>query len=320
MVTFDADGDKLPANTDVIIAVYGEDPYAEFRGDRENVDFVPNDFDASKLKQFKDAGIPVVSVFLSGRPLWTNPEINMSDAFIASWLPGSEPAGITDLLFQTNPLHDFTGRLSFSWPKLATQVRLNSYHPDYDPLFKVGYGLNYQNSTNLAVLPEDSGLSDAATGPKGIFFEKGNAQDPWRFTVAGAPISIPFNERGIKVTGFDKSAQEDAVRIQFSEAGQSLSISSQYTHDFQRETNGAMELSFEYVTMSSPDMVQVGMNSKRVDIPKSDEWREIQISLSCFDEMDKLKHALVIEGGKEVDLAIANVKLVEESSAGIKCP
>ncbi len=77
-----------------MIAVYGEDPYAEFQGDRENLDFVPNGFDVNKLAAYKNKGIPVVSVFLSGRPMWTNPEINNSDAFVAAWLPGSEGGGV----------------------------------------------------------------------------------------------------------------------------------------------------------------------------------------------------------------------------------
>ena len=106
-------------NADAVIAIYGENPYAEFQGDRENLDFVPNGFDTEKLKTFKSKGIPVVSVFLSGRPLWTNPEINNSDAFIAAWLPGSEGNGVSDLLFRSEPLYDFKGRLSYSWPMTA---------------------------------------------------------------------------------------------------------------------------------------------------------------------------------------------------------
>ena len=132
-VTYDAEGKGVPVGTDVVIAVYGEDPYAEFQGDRANVDFEPNDFNPKFLERYQADGVPVVSVFISGRPLWTNPEINSSDAFIAAWLPGSEPAGITDLLFQTQSDFDFTGRLSFSWPKLATQVKLNPHHVDYNP-------------------------------------------------------------------------------------------------------------------------------------------------------------------------------------------
>ena len=122
---------------DLVIFVFGEDPYAEFQGDRENLDFVPNGFDVNKLAEFKNKGIPVVSVFLSGRPMWINPEINNSDAFIASWLPGSEGGGVSDLLFQTDPSFDFTGRLSFSWPSSAIVSDKN------DPLFEFGYGLSY---------------------------------------------------------------------------------------------------------------------------------------------------------------------------------
>ena len=79
----------------------------------------------NKLAAYKNKGIPVISVFLSGRPLWTNPEINNSDAFVAAWLPGSEGGGISDLLFRRDPSFDFTGKLSFSWPASAVVSEKN---------------------------------------------------------------------------------------------------------------------------------------------------------------------------------------------------
>ena len=86
---------------DVAIVVYGEDPYAEFQGDIATLEYRPGDKrDLALLKRLRDAGIPVVSVFLSGRPLWVNPEINASNAFVAAWLPGSEGGGIADVLFR----------------------------------------------------------------------------------------------------------------------------------------------------------------------------------------------------------------------------
>ena len=133
-------------NADAVIAIYGENPYAEFQGDRENLDFVPNGFDTEKLKTFKSKGIPVVSVFLSGRPLWTNPEINNSDAFIAAWLPGSEGNGVSDLLFRSEPLYDFKGRLSYSWPMTAESSNRKN-------LFELGYGLTYDDQKNVSLLP-----------------------------------------------------------------------------------------------------------------------------------------------------------------------
>lgn len=85
--------------------------------------------------------MPTVSVFLSGRPLWVNPEMNQSDAFVAAWFPGSEGAGIADVLIGGK--RDFTGRLSYSWPKTAGQFTLNKGTPGYDPLFAFGHGLSY---------------------------------------------------------------------------------------------------------------------------------------------------------------------------------
>ena len=101
-VIFSEEGDTS-IRADIVIAIYGEDSYAEFQGDRENLDFIPNGFDTTKLKVYKNIGIPVISVFLSGRPMWTNPEINNSDSFIAAWLSVSEGGGVADMLFQTDP-------------------------------------------------------------------------------------------------------------------------------------------------------------------------------------------------------------------------
>jgi len=73
---------------DVAIVVFGEEPYAEFQGDRADLDFAPGG-PLAVLRRLQAQGVPTVSVFLSGRPLWTNPELNASDAFVAAWLPGT---------------------------------------------------------------------------------------------------------------------------------------------------------------------------------------------------------------------------------------
>ena len=121
---------------DVAIVVFGEDPYAETQGDREHANFDSED-GLRLLRKFKKAGIPTLSVFISGRPLWVNPELNTSDAFIAAWLPGSEGGGIADVTFAAqdgSPRFDFSGRLSYSWPASAAQVAVNVGDDDYRPL------------------------------------------------------------------------------------------------------------------------------------------------------------------------------------------
>ena len=142
--TLSVDG-KYRRKPDVAIVVFGEEPYAEFVGDRATLEFSPADKSALEtLKRLKAAGIPTVAVFLSGRPMWVNPELNASDAFVAAFLPGSEGGGVADVLFR-DPAgavrNDFRGKLSFSWPKRGDQTPLNRGDPNYDPLFAFGYGL-----------------------------------------------------------------------------------------------------------------------------------------------------------------------------------
>ncbi len=153
--TLSVDG-QTRTRPDVAIVVFGEDPYAETRGDRPSVDY-PHSHDLKLLQQLKAEGIPVVSIFLSGRPLYVTPEINASDAFVAAWLPGGEGEGISDVLF-TKPdgsvAYDFRGRLSFSWPRAPDQTPLNVGTEPYYPLFAYGYGLDYAHPRNLGPLPE----------------------------------------------------------------------------------------------------------------------------------------------------------------------
>ena len=123
------------------IVVYGETPYAEFQGDRETLDFSAQDAaHLETLRRLHAAHIPVISVFLSGRPLWVNRELNLSEAFVAAWLPGSEGAGVADVLFGDRAAG---GKLPHSWPRSADQVPINVGDADYDPLFPFGFGLTY---------------------------------------------------------------------------------------------------------------------------------------------------------------------------------
>jgi beta-glucosidase len=146
---------------DVAVVVFGEAPYAECRGDLWHLNYdaiYPQDLEL--LEQLGADGIPVVSVFLSGRPLWVNPHLNASEAFVAAWLPGSEGGGIADVLFRTASgeiNHDFKGKLSFSWPRYVHQNVLNVGADDYDPLFPFGFGLTYSDRRNLPQLSTELG-------------------------------------------------------------------------------------------------------------------------------------------------------------------
>ena len=156
-VTFSETADNVdPKNFDAVIAVIGETPYAEGVGDigkrtLETARLYPQDL--AVLDKVSGKGKPVVTVYVGGRAMYMNKEINRSDAFVAAWLPGTEGQGIADLLIRGRH-NGFTGKLSYSWPRSACQTPLND--PSQDPLFKFGYGLRDWQTGNVGKLDESS--------------------------------------------------------------------------------------------------------------------------------------------------------------------
>ena len=144
---------------DAVIAVIGETPYAESSGDitagwtLQHSGRYPEDL--AVLQAVAGKGKPVVTVLLAGRPVYANDLINLSDAFVAAWLPGTEGKGVADVLFRKaggEINQDFHGSLSFSWPKSPCQTPLNKGDANYSPLFALGYGLTYKRATPVGQL------------------------------------------------------------------------------------------------------------------------------------------------------------------------
>ena len=136
-VTFSKNGSGAKG-ADVGLVVIGETPYAEMEGDRESL--VLDKEDLAAIDRIKKAGVPVVVIIVSGRPLIIADELDKWAGLIAAWLPGSEGKGVTDVIFgDYNP----TGRLSVSWPRSMEQIPINFGDSDYDPLFEYGFGLSY---------------------------------------------------------------------------------------------------------------------------------------------------------------------------------
>ncbi|MBZ5584493.1 MAG: glycoside hydrolase family 3 C-terminal domain-containing protein [Acidobacteriia bacterium] len=136
-VTYSADGSGAAGAT-VGVVVIGERPYAEGNGDRAELSLAKEDLDA--VAAMKAAGIPLVTILISGRPMVLGDTLDKSDALLAAWLPGTEGQGVADVLFGD---YKPTGKLSFSWPRANGQLPINMHTAKYDPLFKVGYGLKY---------------------------------------------------------------------------------------------------------------------------------------------------------------------------------
>ena len=123
---------------DVVVAVVGEDPYAEGSGDRAKLELGPQDL--ALIDAAKRSGKPVVVVLISGRPIVLGDVLDAASAVVAAWLPGTEGDGVADVLFGA---YRPTGKLSVSWPANMSQIPINVGDPRYAPLFAYGYGLSW---------------------------------------------------------------------------------------------------------------------------------------------------------------------------------
>jgi beta-glucosidase len=126
------------AKPGAVIVVLGETPYAETAGDRRDLALDASDVEA--VKDAKSTGAPVVVIVLTGRPLILGPVVNLADALLVAWLPGSEGSGVADVVFgDAAP----SGKLPHSWPQSMSDIPLNVGDDRYDPLFPYGFGLTY---------------------------------------------------------------------------------------------------------------------------------------------------------------------------------
>lgn len=250
------DLNSAPSDAIAIVAI-GEDPYAEMMGDikgSKTLEYAKlkrtYGADLELLRELRQQGRKIITLIYSGRPLYVSEEINLSDAFVAAWLPGTEARGITDVLFKEFG-HDFRGRLSFSWPstKCGTTINVAASHiPGYKlppqeqaidgehaPLFPFGYGLSYNanKSTTFGIDPtvialdtSDSacGVSTAQAASVAAEMFGVMADDEFELLISGAgnnwqPVKVSkgtvTSVDGVKTTPIDYRHQQDAVKVEF---------------------------------------------------------------------------------------------------------
>lgn len=280
---------------DAAVVVFGETPYAEFQGDIRSLQ-LRNDLTGplATMKALKAKGIPVVAVMLTGRPLFVNPELNAADAFVVAWLPGSEGAGVADVLYAKDGA-DFTGRLPTAWPRTAR-------HGD-DPLYAYGYGLSMkQGAAPWTALPEDPGV--AAEAVPGVYLQRGQAQTGWSLVltdpyaaphvVGPVPAATPGGR--IAITAIDKDVQEGARRIVVGKGPEpaTIALEAASPRDLSRETNGDVLLLLNLKLDAKPGAPVTisarcgsGACGAPVALPELaalalGEWKTLAVPLKCL--------------------------------------
>jgi len=278
--TLSPDG-QYSSKPDAAVVVFGEEPYAEFAGDRKHLGFTDEE-GLGLLRKFKAEGVPTVAVFLSGRPMWVNREMNAADAFVASWLPGSEGAGVADVLTGATPA---TGKLGFSWPATCDSGPLNG--PD-GALFPVGYGRALTDTSPTEQLDED--CAPLLAGPTRALFEAGRLADgTFAFAVKPnvegegeylAQMRGDLTDAGVTVRGYDRDAQEDAREV-YMRAGSRFGLRQD------RDSGGAYRIAYEVVTRpAAPVALRVGEDAvvnltDHFALALGKGWREMLITDAC---------------------------------------
>lgn len=324
---------RFSVKPDVAVVVFGETPYAEMQGDIRTVEYQPGDKqDLALLQKLKAQHIALVAVFLSGRPLWVNPELNASDAFVAAWLPGTEGAGIADVLVGDaagKPRQDFNGKLSFSWPQSAAQTRLNFGQQPYDPLFEYGYGLTYKDRRVVPALSEASGVS-AAVWNIDKFFVAGRVHAPWHFSLTPQAGDV------VSMHAVDAGAVQEAGRkfVWNGKARGSVAMIGAGPVDLVRQSNASLALEIEYrVDEKAAAPVQLAVScgagcGAAFDITAvlaaapPGEWQILKVKLPDFQaagaDMSKVVEPFSVTTAGRLGLSLKTVRLGTDPAGAIK--
>ncbi|WP_337840574.1 glycoside hydrolase family 3 N-terminal domain-containing protein [Rheinheimera sp.] len=332
---------------DAAIVVMGENPYAEWFGDIQQLEYQHGDKrDLALIKQLKQQGIPVVTVFLTGRPLWTNKEINASDAFVVAWLPGSEGQGVADVLLSDpdgKAQYDFQGKLSFSWPRYDHQFVLNKGDKDYEPLFAYGYGLTYQDQTQLGLFSEKTTAPAAASGDDGVeplllrnvapglawvLTDSSSTPEAAADRLISTPFGVSADGKSLVMQSVNLSYQEDGRQFRWNSAADA-SASLRYAKSANRAHQGAKFLRFSLrFDQPVPSTLQLGalcdaqgqcLRQLSLVEPlahfKAGLWHTVELALGCAGQKPlttALKDALVIRSSGQHSLALADIVLLTQ--------
>ena len=335
-VELSADG-SYQQKPDVAIVVFGEEPYAEGNGDIDNLEYQRgNKTDLALLNKLKAEGISVVSLFISGRPLWVNPELNASDAFVAVWLPGSEGEGVADVILANadgTVQYDFHGKLSFSWPASPQQTAVNYGDADYQPLLPYGFGLRYGDKDVLTgELSEQVEQSNQLT--ELAIFER-SPRSPWQLQLQSGNanasestmVSSSIQQLGaINSRTFDKEVQEDARRFEFDgSASAAFSFISPFPRDLRAYAEADSQLTLLVKRQGEvPATVMLGMAcgedcGGRVNISEAlaampdDQWQPLAVNLSCLQQqglkLGQVFQVLSVQSSGKLTLSLADARI-----------
>ncbi len=339
-----------PAQFDAVVAVIGETPYAEMMGDIVPSDTVSHSRrfpeDLATLQAAAKTGKPVVTVFLSGRPLYANDLLNLSSAFVAAWLPGTEGKGVADVLVagaDGKPAHDFRGRLTFPWPGQACPAA------DKPALFKPGYGLGYANAGSVAQLPLDEAQACGQSTTLAIFnlsdmapFALQLAADGQQRPVGGdlnKTTEWPEARPALRIGTVQVNTQQDAKEVTWLRAARLFARNTVATNNLTAMAASGATLQFDVVVKNAAKTpVMLGMGCGKdcggaIDLSaalasfKPGEKHTIKAPLTCFAakgaDLSRVDVPFSVEAEAPFSAAFTRIRIVSGTAGEadvLKCP
>ena len=317
---------------DAAVVVFGEKPYAEFQGDRATLAL---DVDLTgpykTMRKLKAQGIPVIAVMITGRPLYVNTPLNLADAFVVTWLPGSEGGGLADVIVGDSkgvPRFDFSGRLPAAWPRT----------PDLSEgaLFDFGYGLNYSITSNAwTALPE---IEVTQARDSRVWFTGGTPAASWSLLIRenlGSEetrlTTVPAEALAgrVRVTAENYIVQEGARRMTIKGGEATTLLRNFEAIDLGKETNADVMLLVTAKVWQSPQSASLGSAGNdshgmtAISLPVSEEFVRYGIPLKCMRSkganMRELTMPFVLQTSGPADYAIGEIRLGSDAEQVLPC-
>ena len=324
---------SFTARPDAAIVVFGETPYAEFQGDRAGL-VLDADLTApfETMRKLKAQGIPVIAVMITGRPLYANPALNAADAFVVAWLPGSEGAGLADVLVGDQAgeaRFDFTGKLPADWPHTAQM--------EDGALFPFGFGLDYSSPAQVWQPLAELDTSELA-GDARVWMNAGAPAARWSLLIEGASGAatnritlVPADALGgrVRITAENYKVQEGARRFAITDGPASVQLSNLEALDLDRETNADVMVLMTLRTWQAPQSARLGASGAggagfaNITLPAGADYVRYGLPLKCLRDkgadVTALERPFVLETQGKADFAIAEVRLGSDAEVVLPC-
>jgi len=287
-ITYSKNGQGA-TGSEVGIVVIGEEPYADWYGNKQELFLSQEDINA--VMNIKNANVPVVCVILSGRPVILDPILNYCDAIVAGWLPGPEISGLTDVLFgNVKP----KGLLSQSWPISMSQIGENFGDTNYNPLFAYGTGITTFENTKY----NSPRLLSANVIRNGAAVELAFSKTITEFSDAKSFTIISNNKAQTPSIVISKTENPSCIILILDDSikvNQKVQVN--FENGFIKSKDGGIVLPFKHFNAFNPisTIKKIYKIPAMIQAEKYSDQRDIDIQ-ECWD--DKNGQAIVLEKGE----------------------